>query len=90
MAVARARLIRFAASNGQNVFCPDGIGSPLGGGPYISPRDGCKLDRYSPSVDLSPVAKRKILGLNAAKLYCIDVEQQKAKLRPARAAVAAQ
>ena len=31
-------------------------------------------------VDLTPEAKRKILGLNAAKLYGIDVEAQKAKI----------
>ncbi|MHC2514396.1 hypothetical protein [Bradyrhizobium diazoefficiens] len=31
-------------------------------------------------VDLTPQAKRKILGLNAARLYGVDVEAQKAKL----------
>ena len=31
-------------------------------------------------VDLTPAAKRKILGLNAAKLYGIDVEAKKAAL----------
>ena len=31
-------------------------------------------------VDLTPEAKRKILGLNAAKLYGIDIEAKKAVL----------
>jgi len=31
-------------------------------------------------VDLTPQAKRKILGENAARLYGIDIEAQKAKL----------
>jgi uncharacterized protein len=37
--------------------------------------------RRETNVDLTPAAKRKILGLNAARLYGIDVEQQKGKLR---------
>jgi uncharacterized protein len=39
--------------------------------------------RHETGVDLTPAAKRKILGLNAAKLYGIDIEHQKAKLRRA-------
>ena len=34
-------------------------------------------------VDLTPEAKRKILGLNAAKLYGIDVEAKSGALRGA-------
>jgi len=37
-------------------------------------------------VSLSLQAKKKILGLNAAKLYGIDIEKQKAKIRQAVAA----
>ena len=37
--------------------------------------------RRETGVDLTEAAKSKILGLNAARLYGIDVEQQKAKLR---------
>jgi predicted TIM-barrel fold metal-dependent hydrolase len=42
--------------------------------------------RRETNVDLTPTAKRKILGLNAARLYGIDVEEQKAKLRRAERA----
>jgi predicted TIM-barrel fold metal-dependent hydrolase len=45
--------------------------------------------RRETGVDLTLQAKRKILGLNAARLYNIDVEQQKSKLGH-RAAVAAE
>ena len=31
-------------------------------------------------VDLTPEAKRKILGLNAARLYGVDIEAKKAEL----------
>ncbi len=41
-------------------------------------------------VDLTREAKRKILGLNAARLYGVDVEAQKAKLKDASLAVAAE
>jgi len=44
--------------------------------------------RRETNVDLSPAAKRKILGLNAAKLYGIDIEQQRAKLQKAEAVAA--
>jgi uncharacterized protein len=44
--------------------------------------------RRETNVDLSLAAKRKILGLNAAKLYGIDVEQQKARLRRSEAVAA--
>ncbi len=40
-------------------------------------------------VDLTMTAKRKILGLNAARLYGVDVESQKAKIAAARPKVAA-
>ena len=41
-------------------------------------------------VDLTPDAKRKILGLNAARLYGIDIEAQRAKLRNEAVAEAAE
>ncbi|AJA64060.1 MULTISPECIES: amidohydrolase family protein [Bradyrhizobium] len=41
-------------------------------------------------VDLTPQAKRKILGLNAARLYGVDVEAQKAKLGQKAHAAAAE
>lgn len=41
-------------------------------------------------VDLTREAKRKILGLNAARLYNIDIEAQKARLKDATLAVAAE
>ena len=41
-------------------------------------------------VELTMEAKRKILGLNAAKLYGIDVEAQMAKLQKQRTATAAE
>ncbi len=41
-------------------------------------------------VDLTREAKRKILGLNAARLYNIDIEAQKARLKDASLAVAAE
>ena len=40
--------------------------------------DDVKRER---GVDLTPEAKKKILGLNAARLYGVDIEAQKAKLR---------
>jgi hypothetical protein len=42
--------------------------------------------RRETGVDLTGAAKSKVLGLNAARLYGIDVEQQKAKLRQPAAA----
>ena len=39
-------------------------------------------------VSLSMQARKKILGLNAAKLYGIDIEKQKAKLRQSHAVAA--
>lgn len=34
----------------QNVLCPDGVNAPLGRF-FVQPTDGCKLDRFVPSVD---------------------------------------
>ena len=48
--------------------------------------DQIKRDR---GVDLTREAKRKILGLNAAKLYNIDVAAQRARIRAERRPVAA-
>ena len=46
--------------------------------------------RKERGIELTDEAKRKILGLNAARLYGIDVEAQKAKLHGASLAVAAE
>ena len=41
-------------------------------------------------VDLTMEAKKKIMGLNAAKLYDIDIEQKKQKLQNETIAIAAE
>jgi hypothetical protein len=41
-------------------------------------------------VDLTLTAKKKILGLNAARLYGIDVEKQKKKLKASALKTAAE
>ena len=45
--------------------------------------------KQAKGVDLTLETKRKILGLNAARLYDIDIEAQKAKIASSRAKVAA-
>jgi uncharacterized protein len=45
--------------------------------------------KQAKGVDLTLQAKRKILGLNAARLYDIDVDAQKQKIASSRETVAA-
>ena len=45
--------------------------------------------KQAKGVDLTLQAKKKILGLNAARLYGIDVEAQKQKIANAREKAAA-